>query len=164
MLFRRFSYFKFLLQATNQHGVHSPFMYDFVTKGLYTKGNSNIKLVDFTLDHRLSKKEEKILKKIIKYFKPTSIIINLKNKSITLDKNFNLLYFNYLSKNKIIKIQSIYPNSFIIIKGVHQNKPAVKNWLEITQVQEATVTLDLFYFGLIFFRKEQSKEHFKIRV
>ena len=139
MLFRQFSYFKFLLQATNQHGVHSPFMYDFVTKGLYTKGNSNIKLVDFTLDHRLSKKEEKILKKTIKYFKPTSIIINL-------------------------KIKRIYPNSFIIIKDIHQNKPAVKNWLEITQLQEATVTLDLFYFGLIFFRKEQAKEHFKIRV
>ena len=76
----------------------------------------------------------------------------------------SFIQFNYLSNNKIIKIKNIYPNSFIIIKGIHQNKPAVKNWLEITQVQEATVTLDLFYFGLIFFRKEQSKEHFKIRV
>ena len=26
------------------------------------------------------------------------------------------------------------------------------------------VSLDLFYFGVIFFRKEQAKEHFKIRV
>ena len=30
-----FSYLQFLLKSTNQHGVHSPFVYDFVTKCLY---------------------------------------------------------------------------------------------------------------------------------
>ena len=29
---------------------------------------------------------------------------------------------------------------------------------------KVTVTVDLFYFGIVFFRKEQAKEHFKIRV
>jgi hypothetical protein len=164
MFFRRFSYLKFLFQATNQHGVHSPFVYDFVTKGLYKKGNYNIQLQDFNLDENLSKKEEKILKKIITYFKFTSVITDFKPKSIALDKNFNLLYYNYLSENKIIKLRAIYPHSCIITKNIHQNKLALKNWEQITQLQEATVTIDLFYFGLIFFRKAQAKEHFKIRI
>jgi hypothetical protein len=163
MFFGPFSYFKFLLKSTNQHGVHSPFMYDFVTKGLYKKVNSNIKLKDFTFDDKFSKKEEKILKKIIEYFKPTSIIINLNIEEITINKEFNLLFYSSLSKNKIKKIVAIYPKSFIIIKNIHQNKAMQKSWVEITQLQEATVTLDLFYFGVIFFRKEQAKEHFVIR-
>ena len=163
MFFGPFSYFKFLLKSTNQHGVHSPFVYDFVTKGLYKKVNSNIKLKDFTFDDEFSKKEEKILKKIIEYFKPTSIIINLNIEEITANKEFNLLFYSYLSKNKIKKIVAIYPKSFIIIKNIHQNKAMQKSWVEITQLQEATVTLDLFYFGVIFFRKEQAKEHFVIR-
>jgi hypothetical protein len=163
MFFGPFSYFKFLLKSTNQHGVHSPFVYDFVTKGLYKKVNSNIKLKDFTFDDEFSKKEEKILKKIIEYFKPTSIIINLNIEEITINKEFNLLFYSYLSKNKIKKIVAIYPKSFIIIKNIHQNKAMQKTWVEITQFQEATVTLDLFYFGVIFFRKEQAKEHFVIR-
>ena len=163
MFFGPFSYFKFLLKSTNQHGVHSPFVYDFVTKGLYKKVNSNIKLKDFTFDDEFSKKEEKILKKIIEYFKPTSIIINLNIEEITINKEFNLLFYSYLSKNKIKKIVAIYPKSFIIVKNIHQNKAVQKSWVEITQLQEATVTLDLFYFGVIFFRKEQAKEHFVIR-
>jgi hypothetical protein len=163
MFFGPFSYFKFLLKSTNQHGVHSPFVYDFVTKGLYKKVDSNIKLKDFTFDDEFSKKEEKILKKIIEYFKPTSIIINLNIEEITINKEFNLLFYSYLSKNKIKKIVAIYPKSFIIIKNIHQNKAVQKSWVEITQLQEATVTLDLFYFGVIFFRKEQAKEHFVIR-
>ena len=31
------SYLKFLLKSTNEHGVHSPFVYNFVTRCLYNK-------------------------------------------------------------------------------------------------------------------------------
>ena len=36
-MYQLISYIKFLVSATNQHGVHSPFVYDFVTKCLYDK-------------------------------------------------------------------------------------------------------------------------------
>ena len=36
-------------------------------------------------------------------------------------------------------------------------------WLEIQNHPEVTLTIDLFFIGLVFFRKEQAKEHFKIR-
>ncbi|MDH7913015.1 class I SAM-dependent methyltransferase [Winogradskyella sp. SYSU M77433] len=36
-MYQLISYIKFLFTATNQHGVHSPFVYEFVTKCLYDK-------------------------------------------------------------------------------------------------------------------------------
>jgi hypothetical protein len=37
-------------------------------------------------------------------------------------------------------------------------------WEEIKTHPKVTVTIDTFYWGLVFFRNEQPKEHFKIRV
>ena len=163
MLCKQFSYLKFLLKSSNQHGVHSPFVYDFITKGLYKKEVSYIDLNEFNFDTNHSKKEEKVLKKIINYFEKASIITNLETRSITLDEKHNLLYFNKLDKNKVKKLSEFYANSFIVLKNIHQNKSSEENWNSIIKLQEATVTIDLFYFGLIFFRKEQVKEHFIIR-
>jgi hypothetical protein len=36
-------------------------------------------------------------------------------------------------------------------------------WEEIKMHDRVTVTLDLFYFGIVFFRKEQVKQHFIIK-
>ncbi|MGK0413251.1 MAG: hypothetical protein ACJA1B_001453 [Polaribacter sp.] len=167
MFFKTISHIKFLLKSSNQHGVHSPFVYDFVTKGLYKKRNLHIQLEDFNFDDKLSKKEERILKKIIQYFQPSSVITNLKTTNTYVNNKHNLLYFKDLKDLKEKKVSALsvsHPNSFIIIKNIHQNKLAFNYWSEIMHLQEATVTVDLFYFGLIFFRKEQAKEHFIIRV
>ncbi len=163
MFYRLFSYFKFILKSTNQHGVHSPFVYDFLTKGLYKKVDSNIRLNTFNSLEKLSKKEKNTLKKIIKYFNPTSIIINLKDISNTLNKDHDLLIYSYLSEKNILTLSLKKPNSFIIIKNIHNNELSEKNWIKIIQLKEVKVTIDLFYFGLIFFRKKQAKEHFNIR-
>ena len=40
----------------------------------------------------------------------------------------------------------------------------IDSWTKIKQDSRVSVTVDHFYFGLVFFRKEQKKEDFKIRV
>ena len=37
-------------------------------------------------------------------------------------------------------------------------------WEEIKSHPEVRVTIDSFFWGLVFFRKEQEKEHFTLRL
>ena len=48
-MFQIIEYIKFLFKATNQHGVHSPFVYDLVTKCFYdkTKHDAYTQLLDY---------------------------------------------------------------------------------------------------------------------
>ena len=39
MIYQLSQYFKFLIRSTNQHGVHSPFVYKLVTKCFYDKAS-----------------------------------------------------------------------------------------------------------------------------
>ena len=39
-----------------------------------------------------------------------------------------------------------------------------ETWHIIKQHPKVTVTIDIFHLGIVFFRKEQAKEHFTIRL
>ena len=68
-----------------------------------------------------------------------------------------LRYFNLL-KSKMDE------HSCIIIDDIYWSKEMTKAWNEITRLSEVTVSIDLFHFGVVFFRKEQVKEHFMLRL
>ena len=51
----------------------------------------------------------------------------------------------------------------MIFDDIHWDKSMQKAWNEIKNHHKVKVSIDLFYFGLIFFRKEQEKEHFILR-
>ena len=164
MIFRTLAYINYLIRSKNQHGIHSPFVFDFVTKGLNEKQKiqtiSNLNSTDLDF----SKSEEKLLKKILNYFQIEDEFKKNINSTKTSDDNYNVLYYNDLNN---FKIDLSNRNSFVkmlIIRRIHQAKESEKKWQEIINFKSATVTIDLFYFGLIFFRKEQRKEHFIIRV
>lgn len=57
MVFQIKSYFKFLLNSKNEHGIHSPFMYDLVTKCFYD--NTNYSEYATLKDYRKSLLENK---------------------------------------------------------------------------------------------------------
>ncbi len=163
-MYQILNYIKYWFRATNQHGVHSPFVYNFVTKGLYSKSiKDNSEPINFT-DYGLTKKEKKVLKKILDYFQ---IELNLKeniNQSFYLDKQCNKLYYNGLKKIKLLPSENLKDIEFIIYRGIYTDKVNQEKWKKLCAIPQATVTIDLFYFGLLFFRKEQRKEHFVIRV
>lgn len=163
MLFRTISYFRFLLKSSNQHGVHSPFVYTFVTKGLYKKKVKTNTFDSYSQLKKLTKKEQKILTKIVNYFKIDTIHFNSSNLTKGSKNKHNLLYIKNLKEINIQFIIKNPSNFFIIVQGIYQHKEAQIEWLKIIKNKEATVTINLFYFGLIFFRKEQEKEHFNIR-
>ena len=163
MFFRTLSYLRFLVRSTNQHGVHSPFVYDFVTKGLYRKSIENNIIDTHTALKSLRKKEKKILSKTIDYFDIKSICFDIKSAFENIDKEDQLLYLNVSNELILKNLATLTSKQVVVIPGIHQNKKTSARWLEIIKKEEATVSIDLFYFGLIFIRKEQVKEHFNIR-
>lgn len=71
-------------------------------------------------------------------------------------KQPTLNYFQQCLRHK--NSQSIF-----IFDDIHWSSEMEEAWDEIKQSPEVTVSIDLFFIGLVFFRKESTKEHFVIR-
>mgnify|MGYP005666551659 CR=1 FL=1 len=250
-------YIKFLLKSTNQHGVHSPFVYNFVTKCLYDKrryeaysdlknyrnalktskveleitdlgegsktlGNEVRKVSQMVSTSSSTKKEARLLYRVAKYFKLSSVLelgtslgmgtyafalANENSKIITVEgckntSNFTKSQFENLDVNntnfnigaftsKIKKLdqthfdciyfdghhnkeatiqyfEALLPkahnDSIFIFDDIYWSKEMTEAWEYIMSHNAVTVTVDCFHLGFVFFRKEQAKEHFKIRL
>ena len=257
------SYLNFLWNSKNQHGVHSPFVFDLVTKCFYDKKNypeyevlknyrksllankTIIEVTDFGVGSRvfktnqrkvsaiaknagISPKRAELLFRITNYFQPDSVLeigtslglatiaLSLGNKNskiITLEgcpqtmaiaknqcqlQNLNNIEFvhtkfeDYLknlqlapktsgripqliyfdgnhSKNATLEyfellLPTITNDSVWIFDDIHWSKDMEDAWEAIKSHPKVTVTIDTFQWGLVFFRKEQEKEHFSIRI
>lgn len=164
-VFRFLSRIKFLLSATNQHGVHSPFIYNFITKGLYRKGTKNFSVT------------ENVLVKSMAYFSGQNIRIikgsnELKAQLDSVFKNlrydsppYDIIYTNIQNKPfKGIDTEYRHNETVLIVTGIYESKENLSLWKEILKLEEVRVTIDVYHCGLVFFRREQVKEHFKIRI
>jgi len=158
-------YLKHLLTATNQHGVHSPFVYNYLTKCLYTKAK-----------HKASKSENVVLKSI-PYFSIEKFGIIAKDLRIEdrilkefglkalQEDSLDLIYIDN-PKEDILAIHKnqIHNDSMIFVKNIHRTKDNTSTWEALKRNEIVTVSIDMFYCGILFIRKEQAKEHFKIRI
>lgn len=54
-------------------------------------------------------------------------------------------------------------DSIFIFDDIHWSEDMEEAWEVIKKHPQVTVTIDLFFLGLVFFRKEQAKENFVIR-
>ena len=61
-------------------------------------------------------------------------------------------------------LKEIPNDAMLIIDGIYKNKIENEKWERLKNEDFVRVTVDLFYCGVVFFRKEQAKEHFKIRI
>ncbi len=51
----------------------------------------------------------------------------------------------------------------LVLRDIHASTEKRREWQAIRSMEAATVTIDLFRVGLVFFREGQAKEHFRIR-
>ncbi|MCF6222328.1 MAG: class I SAM-dependent methyltransferase [Flavobacteriaceae bacterium] len=254
------SYINFLLKSTNQHGIHSPFVYEFITKCLYKKDliehekikllkhykialvkNDNIiSITDFgagskhfnsnnrkisTIAKRagISNKRGLLLFKITQYFNTEKILeigtslgiatacfsaanpnakittlegcletakiaekqfetfglknihLEVGNFSKTLNvalhnKKYDLIYFDGNHKKEATInyfkqcLTAINNETVFIFDDIHWSNGMEEAWFYIKNHKMVTISIDTYQWGFVFFRKEQAKEHFTIRV
>jgi predicted O-methyltransferase YrrM len=58
----------------------------------------------------------------------------------------------------------LHNQSLIVFDDIYWSKGMTQAWKEIKADPIVTVSIDLFFIGLVFFRKEQVKENFKLRI
>lgn len=68
-----------------------------------------------------------------------------------------LEYFNTL-------VEKVHNDSVIIFDDIYWSKDMTQAWQKIIAHEKVTVSIDTFQWGLVFFRKEQPKQHFLIRI
>ena len=61
-------------------------------------------------------------------------------------------------------MDKINNDSVLIFDDIYWSPAMTEAWSQIIQHPKVTVSIDTFYWGLLFFRKEQEKQHFIIRV
>ncbi len=94
----------------------------------------------------------------------TSLPKELKN------NNFDFIYFNGNHTKKAtldyfkLSLASVNNDSMIVVNNIHSNKEMEQAWIEIKNHSKVTVSIDTYQWGIVFFRKEQQKEHFIIRI
>ncbi|WP_191859207.1 O-methyltransferase [Hanstruepera ponticola] len=249
------SYLKFIISSTNQHGVHSPYIYDLVTKCFYDqtvytaysklshyrthllRNDSLIKITDLGPGSKKHKSEtrqisdiaktsgttlkrSKLLFRLTQYLNPqnmlelgTSLGIatnalalgNPKSKIISIEgcpniatftkqqlknhtnttiltgdfnaylqklksQSFDLIFFdgNHTKEATINYFNQLLPttnnDSVFVFDDIYWSKGMTEAWEQIKKYPQVTVTIDTYFWGFVFFRKEQVKEHFKIRL
>ena len=256
-MYQIIQYIKFLFSSTNQHGVHSPFVFDMATRCFYDKksykhykkllsyrkallnNNETIEITDFGSGSRVFKsnkreiskmaktsgtplKRTKLLYRITNYFKASetlefgtslgiatqalalgnlqgnvtsiegcSTTLKFTQKQIDTFKIENVTLYNDTFDNAIPKLENnnydlifidgnhkgtstldyfehllklANNDSVFILDDIYWSKSMTEAWESIKQHPKVTVTVDTFFWGMVFFRKEQVKEHFKIRV
>lgn len=187
----KLSYTQFLWQSVDDHGIHSPFMFRFVSKAFYAKGP------------RLSKKEHRaqnmqvpypaaeLLYRIVNYLRPAKsfVIGQDADKVIEMlryageENKIKLWFFSPLAPipggtdfaviadtNKetvMASFEQIVANSHndtvCIMPNIHANTQMETAWAAILNHPKATVTVDAYHLGIIFFRREQVHQHFMVR-
>ncbi len=71
-------------------------------------------------------------------------------------KEAALNYFNWC-------LPKVHENSLLIFDDIYWSEGMKQAWEEIKVYPEVTVTVDLFWIGLVYFKKGQAKEHFKLK-
>ena len=174
------AYLRFWWQSTNEHGIHSPFLFQWVTLGLYRKSSLEIAIQNQEKTLKLDKKML-IWVRMLQYFDPKQLEIHGTEKS-SLEK------IHYVWKNQFQDIKPPeVPYPFEKLKMMvwtsqpdadwlfeHQKNPPSQTvfvfsyhdktrFSTIRQNFQNTISIDLFHTFVVFYRNEQTAEHFAIR-
>lgn len=116
-----------------------------------------------------------IAKELFNHFHLNNIQLYLGNFENTLplalkNKKHDLIYFdgNHQKEATLhyfnLCLETTHNNSLFIFDDINWSIEMQEAWNEIKNRSEVTISIDTYFWGFVFFRKEQKKQHFTIRV
>jgi hypothetical protein len=169
---RLYKYFNYYFNASNGkgHGVHSPFVFNFISSVLNNK--------ELKQEVPSSNKYRTLVNCMVAFYKPIALMeleLNPLNKANVLEEieKVNTIGLFYLKQNKNTAdlmlyfnaaIKKVNTHSIVIFENIHNSKEMEASWEQIKMHKEVKLTIDVYKLGIVFFRKEQlEKENFIIR-
>ncbi len=164
------NYFKFWWKSSNEHGVHSPFVFNLLTKGLYPKESKWKGLA----------KKDAFPQRVLAYYSPQTIAqVGVGQDKLTTHSDvasfkpsqakYDFIWIGGgVDGQTALKADDLYlsmHNDTTLMFDRRDNNFVVENlWNEIINDDRFIVTLDFYHFGLAFIRSEQLKQHFTLRM
>jgi predicted O-methyltransferase YrrM len=62
-----------------------------------------------------------------------------------------------------ICLPKVHENSIMIFDDIYWSKEMTEAWEQIKQHPSVGISIDLFQFGIVLFRKTQAKQHFVLK-
>ncbi|WP_353117165.1 hypothetical protein [Myroides odoratus] len=166
-----FDYLQFWFSAYNEHGIHSPFVFNLLTRGLYP---ADIRWKG------LSRKNQ-FIDRLLTYYMPQQLVtldgecpkelktaIRVESYHANPINLYDCMLFQgkeAISWPAVAEVaQTMHNDSLWIIDRRSKAESIEKYWQDVVASNEMIVTLDFYYFGVAFKRKEQLKQHFKLRL
>ncbi len=164
-------YIKYKFLALSSHGVHSPFVFNFIINVIENKkttSKSNKLICDLTEFKEVEKKYQNILLNMINYYKYDTIINpGLFQKNTTTKFDLSLLSENqFLNWLEIVDASGMqkHKDSCIAVNNIHNSKLHSDEWEKLYLNPNVKLSIDLFGIGLLFYKEEfKEKQHFILK-
>jgi hypothetical protein len=162
------AYMKYLLRSTNEHGVHSPFVFELVTQGFYDRTHRSLHAAAKSIPQfsALSSRYRKALNNGLHHLFPettprTGVVSGRETPGLGSE---DLLCLDLTRDHNLPELSELLKNLGNDCCVLVLKKGDDAYWEALKSEPVIHLTVDCFRFGLAFKRKQQAKENFTIRL